>query len=217
MKISRRLFAPALAGASIGRVLGQTPEEFRIPTGQIAGHAVGRGIVSSDGTIEVIAYYPFFVGVGSELWAKADRTEESAFFALRTGRFRVNVVSNGRVHYSRLIPVEGDALVSRIFYNPSPKRSFSNPDTFSEGQVIATLRNQGGSIMAIDGGELTYASTALVVSTEQFLHEGRSLNLAYTGAKAYTVTLHGPVPSIIDLQELDGTLAVSVAGSFVAS
>ncbi|MEZ5400612.1 MAG: hypothetical protein R2729_13150 [Bryobacteraceae bacterium] len=219
MTISRRAWIPALlgGGASIGRMLGQAVEDLHTPVGQIAGHAVGRGIVYSDGSIEVLAYYPFFTGVGSELWATSERTEKSAFFALRTGKFKLQIVQNGRVYYSRLIPLVGDGLVSSIYYHPTPNRSFDRPESFSDGQVIVTLKNRGGSIMAIDGGELTYSSTALVLDTVDFNFQGRRLNLADTGAKAYTVTLHGPAPSIIDLQEMDGVLTLPVAGSFVVS
>ena len=221
MNLSRRLFAPALAmgAASIGRAYAQTDggPALRIPTGQIAGHAIGRGIVATDGTIEVIAYYPLFVGVGNELWATSERTEKSAFFALRTGRFRVLPVQNGRVFYSRIIPVAGDALLSNIYYHPSPNRNFNRPETFSNGQVITTLRNRGGSIMAIEDGELTYSSTAEVVSTEDFSFQGRALNLKDTGVEAYTVTLRGPSPHLRDLETLESVLTLPVAGSFVAA
>ncbi|MEZ5356242.1 MAG: hypothetical protein R2762_26705 [Bryobacteraceae bacterium] len=219
MKLSRRAFTPAILGgaASIGHLLAQTDGDLRIPVGQIAGHAVGRGFISTDGTVEVIAYYPLYVGVGNELWATAERSEKSAFFALRTGRFRVQPVANGRVYYSRLIPLVGDALVSHIYFHPSPNRSFDRPETFSDGQIIATLRNQGGSIMAVEGAELTYSSTAVVLGTADFTFQGRKLNLGDTGVKAYTVTLHGPAPSIVDLQEMDSFLTLPVAGSFVAA
>ena len=65
MNLSRRLFAPALGvgAASIGRAFAQADSAaaIRIPTGQVAGHAIARAIVATDGTIEVIAYYPLFI------------------------------------------------------------------------------------------------------------------------------------------------------------
>lgn len=219
MKLSRRSFTAALtaSAASTVSLFGQTGDDFRIPTGQIAGHAIGRGLIDTDGSVEVIAYYPLFVGVGNELWATSDHTEKSAFFTLRTGRFRLLPVQNGRVFYSRLIPLVGNALVSNIYYNPSPNRNFSRPETFSDGQVITTLRSQGGSITAIEGGELLFASTAQVQSTADFTFQGRKLNLKDTGVAAYTVSFRGPAPALADLQSLESVLSVPVAGSFVAA
>ncbi|MBM3736322.1 MAG: hypothetical protein FJW39_11100 [Acidobacteria bacterium] len=219
MKISRR-FASALAvgAASLRGLRAQTPaEDLRIPTGQIAGHALGRALVDTDGFVEVIAYYPLFAGVGNELWATGERSERSAFFALRTGRFRLQPVQNGRVFYSRLIPLVGDALESRIFYNPSPNRNFDRPETFSETQVITTLRSRAGSITAIEDGEFLFASTAEVVSTADFSFQGRRLNLRDTGVFAYTVSFRGPSPAIGALQSLESLLSIPVAGSFVAA
>ena len=221
MNLSRRLFAPALAvgAASIGRAFAQADSAaaIRIPTGQVAGHAIARAIVATDGTIEVIAYYPLFIGVGNELWATAERSEKTAFFALRTGRFRVQPVTNGRVFYTRIIPVVGEALVSSIYYHPSPNRSFNRPETFSNGQVIVTFRNRGGSIMAIEDGELTYFSTVEVVTTEDFSFQSRTINLKDTGVEAYTVTLRGPAPRLKDLETLDSVLTIPLAGAFVAA
>ena len=126
-------------------------------------------------------------------------------------------MTNGRVFYTRIIPVVGEALVSSIYYHPSPNRSFNRPETFSNGQVIVTFRNRGGSIMAIEDGELTYFSTVEVVTTEDFSFQSRTINLKDTGVEAYTVTLRGPAPRLKDLETLDSVLTIPLAGAFVAA
>ncbi len=218
---TRRNFALSLLGAATGASLkAQTASSsLEIPVGTVAGHAVGRAIIYPGGSAEVIAYYPFFSGLslGSTPLLASGNTEKGAFFTLRTARFAVNPIANGAVHYSRLIPVGAETLISRIVYHPSPNLDFNRPESFSDGQTIVTLRGRGGSIVMVEGATIHYNSTAEVVSTEDFSFQGRSLNLRSAGVSAYTVTLAGPAPDLAELERLESPISLPVAGSFVAA
>lgn len=219
---TRRNFALALLGGATAASLvkAQTASSsLEIPIGTVAGHSIGRAIISPDGTVEVIAYYPFFSGLslGSTPLLASGSTERGAFFTLRTGKFTVRPITNGSVHYSQVIPVGAETLISRITYHPSPNLDFNRPESFSDGQTILTLRGRGGSLVMVEGATITYNSTAEVVSTEDFSFQGRKLNLRDTRASAFTVTLAGPAPNLSELDRLESAISVPVAGSFVAA
>ncbi|MBM3740277.1 MAG: hypothetical protein FJW39_31370 [Acidobacteria bacterium] len=201
------------------RTLRAQALDLRIPVGTIAGHAVGRAVVASDQTIELLAYCPFLAGLstsGISLFSSGN-TEKGAYFSLRSSRFRVEPIQNGRVFYTRIVPVGADFLTSRITYHPSPNLDFNRPETFSSGQTVITLRNRGGSIILVQDATITYTSTAEVLATEDFTFQGRQLNLKDTGVSTFTVTLSGPAPSLEDLLGASGSFSIPVAGSIVAA
>ena len=157
------------------------------------------------------------MSLGNTPLLASGNSEKGAFFTLRTAKFTVSPIANGVVHYSRLIPVGADTLISRIVYHPSPGLDFNRPESFSDGQTIVTLRGRGGSLVMVEGATITYNSTAEVVSTEDFSFQGRSLNLRSAAVSAYTVTLAGPAPDLSQLDRLESPMSVPVAGSFVAA
>jgi hypothetical protein len=204
------------AAAALSRTANaQATTDLRIPVGTIAGHALGRAMVSTDQTIELLAYCPFIAGLGNSLFSSGS-SEKTAFFSLRSSRFRVQPILNGKVFYSRIVPVDADFLTSRITYHPSPSMDFNRPESFSDGQNIATLRNRGGSIVMVEDATITYSSTAEILSFEEFSFQGRSYNLKDTGVSAFTITLSGPAPELADLFS-GSALSIPVGGSFVAA
>jgi hypothetical protein len=215
------LLSGAAAAAALPRAASAqaTTASLKIPIGTIAGHALGRAVVAPDQTIELLAYCPFIAGLstGSNSLFASGNSEKGAFFSLRSSRFKVEPILNGKVFYSRIVPVGADFLTSRITYHPSPALDFNKPESFSDGQTIVTLRNRGGSIFMVEDATITYTSTAEVLSTEEFNFQGRSWSLKETGVSAFTITLSGPAPSLADLFSAGSALTIPVGGAFVAA
>ena len=114
-------------------------EAKQTPAAAVACYFVGRAFLSADFSRgEVVGYFTDIDGIGAaDSLFNGSPSEQTAFFTFRSNVFSLTP-----------LPANGDVgldLVSAgtfdIFYNPptpnTPNGDWSNPDTFSSGQLVA--------------------------------------------------------------------------------
>ena len=139
----------------------------------MACYFVGQAFLNANGQGQVFGYFTDINGIGSsDTLFNGSPSEQTAFFT-----FRSNVFSQTP------LPLNGDIgldLVSAgtfdIYYNPStpttPNRDWSNPDSFSSGQLVAHFMRPESLFV-----ELTQSSqhvlTETLVSSQSFTFNGQ--------------------------------------------
>jgi hypothetical protein len=106
------------------------------PSSAVACYLVGRAHLNlnPDGTGQVqdFGYFTGITGISGSLFNGAP-SESTAFFTYRTDVLSMTPVrSNGDIALGL-----GSAGTFDIYYNSSPNGDWSNPDTFSSGQLVA--------------------------------------------------------------------------------
>jgi len=93
---------------------------------------VGRAYLNSTGQGQLVGYFTNIKGISGSLF-NGSPSEETAFFTFRSDVFSLTP-----------LPVNGDigldavsAGTFNIYYNINPKGDWTNPNTFSEGQLVA--------------------------------------------------------------------------------
>ncbi len=168
----------------------------KVPTGavvaQITGRLVGGG--GLDGEYELIAYFTFLEGAGSALFA-GDATESNAILAMRSERFRFQTFPNGPlIHFGRLaVPVTQPAYV-RLYHMASPRRDLSRPFTFSEGNLVGTLRTRGIQGSLTPSMMFRAEGSIAAESATDFNIGDQKVNLKALG-ESFVVSLSGIAPS----------------------
>jgi hypothetical protein len=119
-------FSPVEAQQRPGRQAQQ------IPSAAVACYFVGRAFLNATGQGEVVGYFTNINGIPDPLF-DGDPSEKTAVFTFRSDVFSLTP-----------LPLNGDVAVDLvsagtfdIYYNPSPNGDWSNPDTFSSGQLVA--------------------------------------------------------------------------------
>jgi len=163
----------------------------RIPSGVVAAHLAGRILVTQDGVCEIVGYHPFIDGLG--LLFAGEPSERTAIISIRSEPFRMRPVLNGATVHLFAAPITGTTVPLRVYYNPEPNRDFADPDSFSDGQLVATFHPRGGMATLSPLGGATFAGTLDLVSSVEFTLDGRSVDLRFMGATV-TVDLHGEAP-----------------------
>src|SRR5947209_5973898 len=133
----RRLMA-VLGSMALGfsRLSAQTASANVVaPVGSAAWYQVGR-IAVDPATSKVVAfgYYTQIQGVNGPMFSGAPG-EATAFFTFRTTIFSlIPVRPNGDVNLSLVTTDMFD-----VFYDANPRRSWSDPDSFATGTVVASF------------------------------------------------------------------------------
>jgi hypothetical protein len=107
-------------------------EAQQTPSAAVTSYFVGRGFLNTIGQGEVVGYFTNINGIPDPLF-DGNPSEKTAFFTFRSDVFSLTP-----------LPLNGDItpdLVSAgtfdIYYNPTPNGDWSNPDSFSSGQLVA--------------------------------------------------------------------------------
>jgi hypothetical protein len=221
ISITRRaglLFAGASAVASRA-LFGQDqttepPPNPAVPLGAVAGHAMVR-VISNGSVAEAIGYYPFVDGIGNRLFTGSPG-ERTAVLSFRTQQFRINLVSNGKVLFIRPAPTAStEGLLYNIYFDPAPRRDFSQPDSFTTGKLVASYRGSAASIISIEESVVSLTASLLLSGSSDFAYDGREHNFGRL-AKAIHVRATGPSPT---LEQLSGGSLISIplGGALIAA
>jgi hypothetical protein len=208
-------FLVAATTVAAGALIAQAPlfEPARIPVGAVGAHVLGRVQFDAERTGELFGYFSFIDGFGPAIY-NGDASEKNAHFTYRTNRFQLQLASHGPIVVARPAGSDGEPVLYRIYYNPFPNSDFSRPDSFSQGQVIATYRGRAIQLEAIPLLTARASGTLDLVSSNDFFFRGRSLNLASI-ANHLTITLTGgPAPAG---RSSDPVLTFSYGGVGVAA
>jgi len=168
----------------------------KVPVGAVAAQLTGRLIGSGgiNGDYEFLCYATFIEGLGTSLFV-GDPSEHTAQITLRSDQFRFQAFANGQlIHFGRLALPDAPPAQVRVYYMASPNHDFSDPDSFSQGQLVGVLQSRGiqGSLTPSFGFEAS--GTLNVESASDVSIGGKRVNLRDLGG-SLTASLHGIAPS----------------------
>jgi hypothetical protein len=137
---SRKYRCVLLGAAALGvSLFGFGSEAFAqanaAPIGSVAWYQVGRtGINPATGAGFAYGYYTQVAGLTGPMFSGVP-SESTAYFTFRTSVFQLTPVkTDGDINMAIVAP---DTF--NVYYNANPKRDWSNPDSFTEGVVVATF------------------------------------------------------------------------------
>lgn len=143
-----------------------------VQPGEVAFYFVGRALLNpSTGQGLVVGFLTDIKGISGPLFSGTP-SEASAFFTFRSDVFSL-----------RPLNVDGDlasTIVSSgtfsVYLNSSPHGDWSNPDTFSSGQLIAKFAR--GETLLIQVGSISqHVLTEKLLSSQEFTFGGRDYTL----------------------------------------
>lgn len=163
-----------------------------IATGAVSAHLVGRMVVDASGTAQWIGYCPYIAGIPGPFFS-GEPSEATAFFTFRSTPFQEQTIANGNITVLFPNAVGSAPLEVRVYFNGNPNGNFQDPDTFSEGQLIARFQPQRA--MGTDIGSVTTAAgTYDVVSGSDFTFQGQTYNLKeLSHASTFCLTFGPPL------------------------
>lgn len=136
--------------------------EDSTPAARVVMYLVGRAFLNpNNGQGEVVGYITDINGIPGPLF-DGPPSESTAFFTFRSDIFSL-----------RPLPTNGDIglnLVSRgtlsLYLNTNPAGDWSNPDTFSSGQRIATFKRPESLFIQIGPASSHVLSESLAFSSD---------------------------------------------------
>lgn len=198
--------APAQAGA--GKALRQEVKSGA----RIAFQYVGINRVSDvtgpgAGHAFTIGYYTYIAGLPQPLFSNPDTVgEATAYFTFRSEPYSFSTFPDENI----LVRTVSPGFLIKLYYNQTPDQTFDNPDTFSDGQLIATFKVVTSLATRVENEANQQASLRLM-SAQPFWFHG----------KRYTIRtiVHGGVTLISAGSALpvdDSYTAFAYAGSAFA-
>jgi hypothetical protein len=162
----------AVATGVIDAVSAQAKAQRSAPAARVVMYLVGRGFLNpSNGQGEVVGYITDISGIPGPLFSGLPG-ESTAFFTFRSDIFTLQPLpTNGDVGLSLVTP----GTVS-LYLNANPDGDWSNPDTFSSGQLIATFK-RGESLFLQIGPASSHVLSESLVSSSDFQFAGKKFNL----------------------------------------
>lgn len=206
-----------LLAASLG--FSDDPELQKVPVGAIAAQLTGRLVGSGGiaGEYEFLCYATFIEGLGASLFT-GDPSEQTALITLRSDKFRFQTLANGTlIHFGRLILPGTPPAQVRVYYTTNPSRDFSEPDSFSQGQLVGVLQARGIQGSLTPSFTFNATGTLTVESTADISIGAKRVSLKVLG-DSVTAVLRGVAPSAAQFTggngisvPLDGTVYSSAA------
>lgn len=182
-KISISMCLVAALTMLMPKTFVRSQERPMTPASRVVWHHVARALLSpSTGTGQVIGYLSQIDGVTTSLF-NGTPGEATAFFTLRTDTFSLTpLANNGDIQLTLLSP---GAL--NVYFNPSPANDWSQPDSFSTGQLVATFSRAETMLIAFGPLQTDSASFELE-SSQDFTFMGQKLNFKTLAPHGFTLT-----------------------------
>ena len=177
-----RLTARVLAGVAVSllalvpnnlvRLASVAVAQQGIPASQVVWQHVGRIYVNpSTGKAVWAGYVVHINGITSSLFS-GPPSEATAYFTFSTDVLSLTPMpSNGDMALSLV-----SAGTFSVYYNPSPSGDWSNPATFSSGQLIATFK-RNESLFPEFGPVGFHSLSERLLSSQTFWFDGQPYNL----------------------------------------
>jgi hypothetical protein len=161
----------------------RSQEGPKTPAARVVWHHVARALLNpSTGTGQVIGYISQIDGVSTSIFSGAP-SEATAFFTFRTDTISLTpMASNGDIQLVLLSPG-----TLNVYFNPSPANDWSQPDSFSSGQLIATFSRAESMLIAFGPLQADTASFRLE-SSQNFTFDGQTRNFKALDPHGVTVT-----------------------------
>lgn len=154
--------------------------------GQNAWLGQARGFINPvNGTAQVAGYFAFVEGVPGSFFS-GNPSEATAFFTFRSDTLTLTPpIANGP-DVSAIMFSPGTFTV---YLNASPNGNFASLDSFSSGKPVATFLRSAGMISNVAGSTGTATFSAKLVSSQDFLLQGRNVNFANLVPNGVTVLI----------------------------
>ena len=205
----KRIMGVALALLAGG--LANTVEAQPTGAGGLVAHYVARIYINpATGQAQCVGYFTNIAGITAPLFS-GKPGEETAYFTFRSDVFQLSP-----------LPANGDQILQpdlfsagsyAIYFNRQPSGSWSNPDTFSSGQPIATFKRPESFVSLLPQ---TFHSVIReeLVSTQAFRFNGHNYDFRAIAPGGLTLM---DVGSTTALDEIPGfSLVLPYAGSAIA-
>lgn len=140
------------------------------PIAGVVWYAIGRFYEAQDGSLQDLGYFAHLGGL--EPLFNGPPGEGSAFFTFRSEPFTAQKFQNGDLSLS--LETQGSFT---LFLNREPCGDFSRPETFSQGEPIATFQRLSTVVGTSVGPLGTNLFSAALRSSATFYFHGRSWNL----------------------------------------
>ena len=188
----------------------------RVPTGMIANHLVARITFFFDGVTppELVGYIPFIEGVRGPFFDGPPGVE-TAYFTIRfnAGPPPIALDPGSNVAVNVLPP----GATFDIYYDKTPDQSWDNPDSFSNGRLVATFEESALLTTTIaepdgSGSGFNYFSSKPIYA-KSFKFHRRWVNfkdLVPNGTTTYNFVSNTPVSFLAD------RITFAFAGSAIA-
>lgn len=192
--------AAALAALSSGQQSvhphGVRAEAVTLPTfsAQVVAHEVGQVAVDGSGNGQLFGYFPYIAGLPVAFFSGTP-SEATAYFTFRSPTFTLQVITNGAVlHVFPVTPSGSSNVTYNVYYNANPNQSFSNPASFSQGQLIGSFNSLKWMATVTPNGGSVAGSFALQSSSD-FTIQGQTYNLKNIGTQVTLVFTLGTPPA----------------------
>lgn len=170
----------------------------RTPSSQVAYHYIGRVTLNfQTGSAVILAYFTHLDGVpaGVSLFAGSP-SESTAFFTLRADASFQPLAGNGNLGGGSFAVTP--ALIQpgdiKVYFTAGPKHDWSDPNTFSNGQLIATFSRELEQL-AILGPTSTNTASAILQSSADVAFNGMQFDFGRLLPRGVTnVTAGSSIP-----------------------
>lgn len=137
------------------------------------------------GSAQVAGYFVFVEGVGGPFFS-GNPSEATAFLTLRSDTLSLSPpIANG-TDVSATMFSPGTFTV---YLNSTPGSNFASLDSFSSGKPIATFLRSTGMITSVVGSTGTATFSAKLISSQDFVFQGRTVNLGKLVPNGVTILI----------------------------
>jgi hypothetical protein len=180
IKQSAQLFILTLIAFVVAFISPADAQPKPIPSAKVACYFVGRTIINASGRGLIYGYFTDISEVGSsDTLFNGRASEKTAFFTFRSSVFALSPLPpNGNIGLNLV-----SAGTFDIYFNPTPKGDWANPDTFSSGTRVAHfVRPEVLFVQILPSGpadfEFEHAVTETLISSRSFTFKGHAYNFA---------------------------------------
>jgi hypothetical protein len=184
--------------------------------GQVVFHVIGRNQVVSTtgpgaGTAVAMGYLAAIEGIDAPLFSDPKAMGEgTAFFTVKSEPHPFSTLANGNTKV-RMRPPGG---IFHVYYDETPDGDFTKPDTWSDGESIATFRI-GSTLATKVDNVATEIDSAELVSSKDFTFHGHKYNFKRMVPHGVTFFLSGPGTQVAE--EGPGAGQFAFSGTAVAN
>ncbi len=138
--------------------------------------------------VSALGYFTYVPGLeGTALFSAADpaqQNESTAYFPTFSSAQNVRITANGP-----LIIVDAQ-IHATAYFNPMPRATFSDPESFKQGTIVATSDDTVQFIFDLFTGSGTGVQTVNQTSASPFMFNSELIQFAEVGAK-FTILVQG--------------------------
>lgn len=112
------------------------------PSGALVNQSIGRVGFGPDGSAQLYGYFTFLEGFDLPLF-NGVTSERTAHFTYRSQPSGLDYITNGSLMHLFGVPRQSSPTTVGIYFDANPNQDFEKPETFSDGQLVATYETRG--------------------------------------------------------------------------